>query len=108
MLSYNDLSKALDIVDHKLFKKKCSTLCVSNPLLSWVGSFLTDKTQDNILNQVSAIFNVLSCIPPGGYLSSLLFSLFINNFKSMLHLFKYFFHADNLKMYNMVVNVVKD
>lgn len=105
---YTDLSKVFDSVDHVILLDKLSSFGICGPLLSWFGSFLTGRTQQvKILDQLSSSFNASPGVLQGGHLSPLLFSLFINDLKSVFRFCEYSLFADDLKMY-MSVNSLDD
>lgn len=76
-----DLRKAFDSVDHgKLIGKLRALFKFSSRACSLLQSYLNDRKQRVKLGQsLSALSNVTSGTPQGGILSSLLFSLFIND-----------------------------
>lgn len=81
---------------------------ISGPLLSWLSSYLTGRTQQVIvLGKVSSSFNTFSGVPQGGHLSPLLFLLFINDVKLLFKFCKFSLFADDLKMY-IKINSVND
>jgi len=55
------------------------SLCIENPLLSWLHSYITGRKQFiKIKNAVSELAMIPSGVPQGGHLSPLLFILFVN------------------------------
>lgn len=77
---YSDFSKAFDKVNINILMSKLSALGISDPLLSWLQSYLTSRTQIvQVENFVSDNFSVPSGCPQGGHLSGFLFNIFIND-----------------------------
>lgn len=77
---YSDFSKAFDKVNINILITKMQTLGISDPLLSWFRSYLTERTQViQVENFLSDEIPVTSGCPQGGHLSGFLFNLFIND-----------------------------
>lgn len=77
---YSDFSKAFDKVNFNILIAKLQSLGISDPLLSWLYSYLTSRTQIvKVENFESDGINVTSGCPQGGHLSGFLFNFFIND-----------------------------
>ena len=75
-----DLKKAFDLVSHKFLINKLSHYGIRGLPLQWMISCLSDRSQKcKINNLLSNQQVVLSGVPQGSCLSSLLFILFIND-----------------------------
>lgn len=102
---YTDFSKAFDKIDHSTICKKLEDLGFTDPLLSWIRSYLTDRQQSvKIGNSESYVFDVTSGVPQGSHLGPLLFILFINdigvNFDS-----NHLVYADDCKIFRKISTV---
>ena len=94
-----DYSKAFDVVPHAVLIKKLSYLGIAGEVLSWISSFLSNRTMRvSVNNKLSSPNSVTSGVPQGSVLGPLLFLVYINFVASGLSC-KYKIFADDLKIY---------
>ena len=96
---YLDFRKAFDSVPHQRLIHKLSSVGLQRNILKWIKSFLTNRTQQVVLNgRKSSTVPVTSGVPQGSVLGPLLFSIFINDFPSIVSSPTFMF-ADDTKIF---------
>ena len=69
-----------DLVDHNVLCTKLRNLGVHNVLITWIGSFLTNRSQSvKISSPISGHVVPRTGIPQGTKLAPLLFAVLVNN-----------------------------
>ena len=98
---YMDFRKAFDSVPHRRLIYKLEALGLENPILSWVASFLSNRSQYVQINgSRSKDYRVTSGIPQGSVLGPVLFVLYINDLPDNLKSNPYMF-ADDTKIFQI-------
>ena len=99
---YLDCKKAFDTVPHKRLLAKLEAYGISGKILKWIETFLTNRSQQVIINGVlSESLPVLSGVPQGSVLGPVLFLIFINDLLvGISSLGKLF--ADDSKIYRKI------
>ena len=100
--AYLDFRKAFDSVPHQRLITKLHGYGVRGPVLNWVRSFLSSRSQYvNVNNSTSKSVPVTSGVPQGSVLGPSLFVYFINDLpdvsQSSLKIF-----ADDTKVYTPI------
>ena len=96
---YTDIKKAFDRVNIVKLIHKLKRLGITDPLLSWINSYLTDRKQKvKLCHTKSRLIDVPSGVPQGSHLGPVLFILFINDVKSIFKHCRFLLSADDLKI----------
>lgn len=91
-----DLSKAFDVVNHKLLLKKLYSLGIRGELFNLIKSYLTDRKQYVYVNDVcSKNATTISGVPQGSILGPLLYILYVLSLRAAGLKARYFTFADD-------------
>ena len=94
-----DFRKAFDLVPHGVLLNKLGDLGFGDPLLGWLGDFLSERSMRVVVSgSTSTSRPVRSGVPQGSVLGPLLFIIFINHLTHDLNSKAQLF-ADDLKLY---------
>ena len=103
--AYMDFRKAFDTVPHQRLLTKLKNYNINGPILSWITSFLNNRSQFvKINNSVSDSLKVTSGVPQGSVLGPTLFIYFINDLPNVVQNSNIKIFADDTKVYNSVNN----
>jgi hypothetical protein len=99
---YLDYTKAFDCVDHKLLIHKLRQLNFSEPVLSWISSYLSDRhgAVRGKKGAQSEWIKITRGVPQGSVLAPLLFCLYTHDIcKILRNRCKYHIYADDTQLY---------
>ena len=108
-----DLSAAFDKVDHHILIKRLeSTFGINGTALSWLKSYLENKTQSKNVNGImSKAINLPFSVPQGSLLGASLYCEYTNLVDTLFDYFTFFFmdmlmthNFRNLSIHPMTIN----
>jgi len=97
-----DFSKAFDRAPHKKLFNKLSHYGIRSTMLAWIQDYLTDRSQNVILEGICSNTSfVTSGVPQGTVLAPLLFLYFVNDTPEIFHS-KIRLYADDILLYSVI------
>ena len=104
VVAYVDFQRAFDVISHTKLIHKLTAYGISDNLLFWISSFLSNRTQCVRVNSsLSPWLPVISGVAQGSVLGPLLFNLFVNDLTDNFNpLVRAKLFADDLKVYSEI------
>ena len=98
-----DLSKAFDTIDHSTMLKKLSHYGITGAPLQWFKSYLTDRKQFILYDELeSNLLNITVGVPQGSILGPLLFLIYINDAHRATQALKFVHFADDTTLFQNI------
>ena len=96
---YLDMSKAFDILDHRILIDKLKYYGITGTALDLFISYLSNRKQYVDFKGIkSNALDIKTGVPQGSILGPLLFIIFINDFSKSSNLFDFIIYADDTSL----------
>ena len=103
VLALLDLSAAFDTIEHSILISRLETrFGVTGLALQWITSYLSDRTQQVVINgAISESAALLQGVPQGSVLGPILFTIYVSPLADIAKRFgmQYHFYADDSQLY---------
>ena len=105
LVTYIDFRKAFDCVQHKVLLDKLKHLGLSDMSVKWIRSYLTNRKQRVLANNVYSFFlNTTQGVPQGSVLGPLFYIIYANDLPDLLQNCNIALYADDTILYTANAN----
>ena len=100
---YIDFKKAFDTVNHSILLGKLSKLKITNKVLLWVKTYLSNRTQITHLHGTYSNKEIVTTgVPQGSILGPMLFLCYVNDIDKVCKDTRMLLYADDKVMYKAI------
>ena len=100
LVTFIDFKKAFDTVDHQILINKLDRIGIKGKNLLWLKSYLANRSQATIANNIISDRRQITCgVPQGSILGPYMFLIYINDLSNSLKLSSVKFYADDTALY---------
>ena len=100
VVTYIDFRKAFDCVQHPVLMKKIEALKMHQSVLGWVQSYLSDRQQRVLANDIYSSFQTITQgVPQGSVLGPLFYIIYANDLSKVIKNCKIAMYADDTVLY---------
>ena len=100
--TYIDPRKAFDMINHSILINKLPLLGFRDEATAWVQTYLNNRQQLTIDNNISSTLLLVNCgVPQGSTLAPLLFLMYINDIGKAILDSKFLLYADDTVIQNI-------
>ena len=100
LVAYIDIKKAFDCVQHDVLLSKLANLNLDQTVISWIGSYLSNRKQRVLANGVhSSYLDVTQGVPQGSVLGPLFYIVYANDLSTILKKCNIALYADDTVLF---------
>ena len=108
LAAYVDFRKAFDCVQHPILINKLAQLGIGKGILDWVKSYLSDRQQKVLANNIySAPLTIMQGVPQGSILGPLFYIIYANDLSKIVSKCGIALYADDTVLYTANDNFAK-
>ena len=100
LATFIDLRKAFDTINHKVLLRKLEHIGIRGKMLSWCASYLENREQSTIANNIKSCPLGVTCgVPQGSVLGPMFFLMYINDMVDYVNGVNVNLYADDTVLY---------